>query len=59
MSLIHTCELCQANPLEYLTELERHAGDLPSVPQRWMPWDYQQTLEALTTSPRSAADAGA
>ena len=33
MSLIHTCELCQANPLEYLTELERHAGDLPSVPQ--------------------------
>ena len=26
MSLIHTCELCGANPFDYLTELERHAG---------------------------------
>ena len=25
MSLIYTCELCGANPLDYLTELERHA----------------------------------
>jgi len=26
MSLIHTCELCGANPFDYLTEVERHAG---------------------------------
>jgi transposase len=45
MSLIHTCELCGANPLEYLTELERHAGELASNPDRWMPWNYQETLD--------------
>jgi hypothetical protein len=44
MSLIHTCELCGANPFDYLTELERHAGELRSNPQRWMPWNYRQTL---------------
>ena len=28
MSLIHTCELCGANSFDYLTELQRHAGEL-------------------------------
>jgi transposase len=28
MSLIHTCELNGANPFDYLTELQRHAGEL-------------------------------
>jgi hypothetical protein len=28
MSLIHTCELNGVNPFDYLTELQRHAGDL-------------------------------
>ena len=28
MSLIHTVELCEANPFDYLTELERHAEDV-------------------------------
>jgi len=41
MSLIHTCELCGANPLDYLTELDRHAGELASNPDRWMPWNYR------------------
>jgi transposase len=41
MSLIHTCELCGANPFDYLTELERHAGELASNPDRWMPWNYR------------------
>ena len=49
MSLIYTCELCGANPFDYLTELERHAGELASAPQDWMPWNYRQTLAALTT----------
>ena len=42
MSLIHTCELCGANPFDYLTELERHAGELSSNPQNWMPWNYRE-----------------
>lgn len=47
MSLIYTCELCGANPFDYLTELERHAAELASAPQDWMPWNYRQTLDAL------------
>jgi hypothetical protein len=47
MSLIHTCELCGANPFEYLTEIDRHAAELSSRPQDWMPWNYRETLERL------------
>jgi hypothetical protein len=52
MSLIYTCELCRVNPFDYLTELERHADELASHPQRWMPWTYRQTLAPLTTPSR-------
>lgn len=44
MSLIYTCELCGANPLAYLNELERHAVDAASNSERWMPWNYQEAL---------------
>jgi transposase len=53
MSLIHTCELCGANPFEYLTELDRHAAELSSRPQDWMPWNYRETL-AGSTAPSAA-----
>ena len=32
MSLIHTCELCGANPFDYLTQLQRHAGEVTRNP---------------------------
>ena len=32
MSLIHTCELCEANAFDYLTELQRHAAELALYP---------------------------
>jgi hypothetical protein len=44
MSLIHTCELCGANPFDYLTELQRHAAELARNPSRWMPWNYRETF---------------
>ena len=47
MSLIHTCELDGANPFDYLTELDRHAGSAAVSPQNWMPWNYRQTLEGM------------
>jgi transposase len=50
MSLIYTCQLCEANPLDYLSELQRHASALAARPQDWMPWNYQATL---TTCPNS------
>jgi transposase len=44
MSLISTCQLNQANPFDYLTELQRHAEQVATCPQRWMPWNYRDTL---------------
>lgn len=41
MSLIHTCELNKVNPFDYLTELLKHANELSSEPERWMPWNYR------------------
>jgi len=45
MSLIHTCELNDVNPFDYLTELQKHAHELSSDPDRWMPWNYRNTLQ--------------
>ncbi len=47
MSLIHTCELNGANPLNYLTELISHTDDVRMNPNRWMPWNYRATLDRL------------
>ena len=44
MSLIHTCRLCDANSFDYMTELQRHAGELAANPARWMPWNYRDTM---------------
>jgi len=46
MSLIHTCELSGANPFDYLTQLQLHAGELARNPWQWMPWNYPATLES-------------
>jgi hypothetical protein len=45
MSLIHSCELNDVNPFDYLTELQRYAEELGSKPADWMPWNYRNTLE--------------
>ena len=50
MSLIHTCELNKVNSFEYLTELQKHANELSSHPDRWMPWNYRDTLQRTDAS---------
>jgi hypothetical protein len=45
MTLIHTCQLCDANSFDYLTELQRHVQELAAEPAAWMPWNYRETLE--------------
>jgi transposase len=47
MSLIHTCNLADANPFDYLTELERNSAAVQKNPERWLPWTYDQTLNHL------------
>ena len=46
MSLIYTCELCQASPFDYLNALHRHAELVAAAPHHWMPWNYQATIDA-------------
>jgi transposase len=43
MSLIYTCQLNEANPFDYLTELQQHADALATRPEFWMPWNYSET----------------
>ena len=44
MSLIYTCQLNEANPFDYLTQLQRHPDQLVSNPELWMPWNYREVL---------------
>lgn len=47
MSLIHSCELNEINAFDYLTQLQKHAAELTSVPANWMPWNYRDTLRLM------------
>ena len=47
MSLIYTCQLCMANPFDYLSTLYRNAEDVAAHPDRWLPWNYRETLLAV------------
>lgn len=57
MTLIYTCELCGANPFDYLTELQRHASEVAANPANWLPWNYRDTLALVpaTTGPPATA----
>jgi transposase len=41
MSLIYTCQLNEANPFDYLTQLQQHADQVAASPASWMPWNYR------------------
>lgn len=51
MSLIHTVELCEGNPFDYLVALLRHHERVADEPGEWMPWNYHPALEKLDTAP--------
>ena len=44
MSLIYTCQLCGANPFEYLQALQVHAETVQQNAQQWLPWNYRERL---------------
>jgi transposase len=56
MSLIYTCVLNGGNPFDYLTALERHAGEAAANPQDWMPWNYRESLEGMRPIQASSAE---
>jgi hypothetical protein len=39
------CELNNADPFDYLTELQKHAEELAKTPAAWMPRSHRQTLQ--------------
>jgi transposase len=49
MSLIYTCQLNEANPFDYLTQLQRHADQVVASPEVWMPWNYRAALTHART----------
>jgi transposase len=44
-SLIYTCHLNKKNPHHYLTMLQEHYEEINKNPERWLPWNYQETLK--------------
>jgi hypothetical protein len=47
MSLIHTAELNEANPFDYLVETMKNIALAEENPEEWMPWNYRKTLQGL------------
>ena len=41
MSLIHTCNLADINPFDYITALVNHSSVLFKHPEKWLPWNYK------------------
>ena len=44
MSLIHTCYHAQADPFDYLNQLQRHHERVAAAPADWLPWNYRRQL---------------
>jgi transposase len=57
MSLIHSAQLCGANPFDYLSQLQLHAAELEEAPSQWMPWNYRATLQRANAA-GAAIDSG-
>jgi hypothetical protein len=54
MSLIHTAELVQANPFDYLVAVQRNPHEVSQSPAQWMPWNYRETLRRRTPNGASS-----
>jgi len=47
-SVIYTCALSNINPLNYLIALQKNKNQIVKEPEAWLPWNYQDTLAALS-----------
>lgn len=47
MSVIHTCELNDVNPFDYLVAVFKHPVQVEDSPEDWMPWNYTAALAEL------------
>jgi transposase len=51
MSLIHTAELSEVDPFDYLVAVQRHHDEVAERPGDWLPWTYKDTLARLAKGP--------
>jgi len=49
LSLIHPCELNGIDPFDYLMAREQNAERVTKAPSDWLPWNYRQTLMAVSS----------
>ena len=49
-SIIYTCDLAGKNPHHYLIALQRHTEAVFAAPEKWLPWNYQETMAASATN---------
>ena len=47
-SLIYTCHLANENAQHYLTVLQQYKAQVVARAQSWLPWNYRETLAALS-----------
>ena len=47
MSIIYTCWLNEVNPFDYMVQLHHYRSEVLKAPQRFLPWNYQETLALL------------
>jgi hypothetical protein len=50
MSFIYTCQLCGADPFDYLTQLHRNASALAQSASDWMPWNYRDSMTVAASA---------
>ena len=49
MSLIHTCNIMNINPFNYLVAIQKYSSEVFRNPSRWMPWNFIKTMALLET----------
>ncbi len=57
MSLIHTANLAGAEPFDYLVAIMSHPKYVEDCPDKWLPWNYRDTLNAMASTDIGASQA--
>ena len=48
MSLVHTCQLCDVNPFDYLNALrQQRAQEVIDAPARWLPSNFREQIAGV------------
>ncbi len=47
MSLIHTCNIMDINPFNYLIAIQEYSSEVFRNPSLWMPWNFLETIRLL------------